>query len=90
MEFGKIVSLMAAPLVVVGYGLVILNRDMAGWQGLIAGIAFSVGLLSAVFSLALFGITKGASWHNKVISNLVTGLLGVGLAFGLIILLSRI
>jgi len=88
-KFIGILLLSLAPLALMAYGWYLGQLHQSGYD--VAGIfLFITGVTGLILAYILRLLTRKYSWHNTWLASLLTGLIGCGIVFGLILLLARL
>ena len=88
MKIIKALPIGIAPVLLMGYGWYLGQLHQSGPD--IAGILlFITGLAGLALALVYFLLTRKYSWHGKWYWNALTGLVGCGIVFALILVYAR-
>jgi putative Mn2+ efflux pump MntP len=88
-KFTAILLMGLVPLILMSYGWYLGQLHQSGYD--VAGIfLFITGVTGLVLAFLLRLFTRKYSWHNTWIANLLTGAIGCGIIFVLILMFARL
>jgi hypothetical protein len=89
MKIIKILPIGITPLILMSYGWYLGQLHQSGYD--VAGIfLFITGLVGLVLALIICLLTRKYSWHGKWFANFLTGVVGCGMVFALILVYARL